>query len=96
MPSFSLEAGTGVVGRRKVRVASGAPASLNGLSRSGGVTQFILSGSAGATFAIEVSPDLVNWTVVNYVVNNTGAVKFTDDSSVGSAQLFYRARLVNP
>ena len=42
------------------------------------------------------SRDLVNWTLVNYVVNNTGAVRFTDDSSAGAARLFYRARLVNP
>ncbi len=96
MPSFAVEAGTGVVGRRKVGVASGAQAKLNGLQRTSDVTQFILSGPAGATYAIEVSPDLVNWTLVNYVVNNTGAVRFTDDSGDGFARRFYRARFVSP
>ena len=96
MPGFALEPGTGVVGRRKLAVAGGAPARLSSLSRAGGAAQFILSGPVGATYAVEVSSDLVSWTLVNYVVNNTGAVRFTDDSGAGSENRFYRARLVNP
>jgi predicted short-subunit dehydrogenase-like oxidoreductase (DUF2520 family) len=94
MHSFSLEAGTGIVGRRKIQSASGATVTLGGLSRSNGETSFVLASPAGSALVVEASTDLVNWVVVGQIVNNPGAVKFVDES--GANHRFYRARLANP
>jgi hypothetical protein len=95
MPSFSLEPGTGVAKRRTLR-ASTVRAALQNPTRSANGTSFVLSGVAGAVYAIETSTDLVNWTTVDYVVNNSGAVQFTDTSSSAGQRRFYRARMINP
>jgi hypothetical protein len=94
MHSFALEAGTGIVGRRKLQSASGATVTLAGLSRSNGETSFVLASPAGAALVVEASTDLVNWVVVGQIVNNPGAVKFVDGS--GANHRFYRARIANP
>jgi len=94
MHSFSLEAGTGIVGRRKIQSTSGATVTLGGLSRSNGETSFVLASPAGTALVVEASTDLVNWVVVGQIVNNPGAVKFVDES--GANHRFYRARIANP
>ncbi len=94
MNGFSLEAGTGIVGRRKIQSASGATVTLAGMSRANGETSFVLASPAGAALVVEASTDLVNWVVVGQMVNNSGAVKFVDESAGGHR--FYRARIANP
>jgi hypothetical protein len=96
MPSFALEAGTGVVGRHKIQSVTSVPTQLGGFSHSLNAVSFVLTGPAGATVAIEASPDLVNWTVIAYVVNNSGAVKFADPNATPSSIRFYRAKNVSP
>ncbi len=96
MPSFALNAGTGVQSRRGVQLTSTAPTRIEGFSRSAAGVSFVVSGPPGAAFAIEVSSDLSNWTLLEHVVNNTGALKFNDAAAVSQATRFYRARLVGP
>jgi hypothetical protein len=96
MPSFSLQPGTGVVARRSSKSAESIPTRLNAFARSGSSAAFVLSGSAGATFVIEISGDLMYWSTLTYVVNNSGAVKFVDTEAPAGVTRFYRARLVNP
>jgi hypothetical protein len=96
MPSFSLNAGTGVAPRRKIQSIGAAPVALSGFRRSGGACNFILTGTPGATLAVEVSTNLVNWSVVDYVVNASGAMAFEDASAGSSGQRFYRARTIAP
>jgi hypothetical protein len=96
MPSFSLTAGTGVVGRRKILSANPASVMLSSFNRSAGTNSFILTGTPGATLAIEVSTDLVNWTVADYVINSSGAQTYLDQTAGSSGQRFYRARVIAP
>jgi hypothetical protein len=96
MPSFSLTAGTGVAARRKILSANPASVMLSSFNRSGGAYSFILTGTPGATLAIEVSTDLVNWTVADYVINSSGAQTYLDQMAGPSGQRFYRARVIAP
>jgi hypothetical protein len=96
MSGFSLTAGTGLAGSPKTSSVGSTQTKLGAFSRSGGANTFVLSGQAGATFAVEGSTDLVNWTLIDHVVNNSGAVKFVDESAPSAGRRFYRARLVSP
>ena len=96
MPEFALEAGTSVVGRRKVLSVSSARPRIAALSRSQQATSFVLTGTPGSTYAIEASTDLLNWSVLGYVVNTSGALKFSDPNPGATGRRFYRAKLVAP
>ncbi len=54
-----------------------------------------LTGPVSATCAIETSPDLITWSTVAYVVNESGVVDYTDRDR-GAGRKFYRVRMVNP
>jgi hypothetical protein len=70
-----------------------APITLTApLVLGGGSFRFTLAGTPG-TYAVEVSADLANWSVVGSVVNTTGTTQFTDTATSGTSRRFYRARL---
>ncbi len=96
MPGFSLQPGTGAEARRGLKLADAVPIQLSKISRSGHTASFVLSGAAGATFAIESSSNLADWTTLGHVVNNSGAVRFVDPNAPAGETRFYRARLINP
>jgi hypothetical protein len=95
MPSFSLEPGGVAAAKRRVVRLSGIPTNLRNVSRARASTTFVLSGAAGVMYAIETSADLETWTVLDYVINNSGAVVVSDTPS-GETRRFYRARAINP
>jgi hypothetical protein len=65
---------------------------LSGPVWTNGQFQFTLNGGLGVTYAIESSPDLVNWTAV--VTNNDASdTRFITLDAQGSAN-FYRFRLI--
>jgi hypothetical protein len=55
-----------------------------------------LSGDVGATYELQTSSDLQQWTSVTRVDNTTGTLVIPVATVPGSAQLYYRARLVTP
>jgi hypothetical protein len=55
-----------------------------------GQLQFRLLGEAGRFYAIQTSPDSINWTTATILVNTNGAVEYIDVTSPAQAQRFYR------
>ena len=53
-----------------------------------------LTGPVGQRFAIQVSPDLSNWTTVATVTNTTGTVPYVDPASASLSGRFYRAMIL--
>jgi hypothetical protein len=94
MQSFALHAGTGLKGHRSLQISS-VPTSLSQFSRTESEASFVLTGPVGVAYAIETSTDLQQWTVVGYVLNNSGAIRFSDRDSAGRSR-FYRARMTGP
>lgn len=86
-------AGTCVTGGRlNVQNALSPPIVLLPLSSNAEPFQLRVSAGPYGTFAIETSPDLVNWSPI--YTNSTGtnwSFDFTDEQSTNSAQKFYRA-----
>jgi hypothetical protein len=73
-----------------VKSGSSTPAHLTTpLALPGGQFQFTLSGAAGASYRIEVSPDLKTWAPWRTVVLTGAATNITD--SAGVSNRFYRA-----
>ncbi|HMJ89364.1 MAG TPA: hypothetical protein VK530_06090, partial [Candidatus Acidoferrum sp.] len=67
---------------------------VSGLKRLGdGAFQIVVEGLDG-TYAIEVSANLVDWTLLQTIVNSTGSIQFSDPDANGSPNRFYRARLI--
>ena len=64
------------------------------LSRTGGQTLLRLTGQNGASFAIEGSTNLVNWTALRTNLVTGGSFDYTDTSSAGLNRRMYRARWV--
>jgi hypothetical protein len=62
---------------------------LNGLVEQG--FRFSLIGQLGASFQIDGSSDLVNWTPLGWITNNFGTSQFLDTAAVTNASYFYRA-----
>ncbi len=52
----------------------------------------VLSGQTGGNYAIDGSPDLVNWTPLVTFVNTNGTYQFTDIFATNHAVGFYRGR----
>jgi len=69
------------------------PATFGGLVRQpSGQFQFNLSGDPGANYIVEVSDDLVTWTLVTNVSNSPASIPISDPQATGHQQRFYRAR----
>jgi hypothetical protein len=62
---------------------------LNGMFAQG--FRFSLIGGLGASFRIDGSADLVNWTPLGQIMNNFGKSQFLDTAAVTNAPQFYRA-----
>jgi hypothetical protein len=54
--------------------------------------QFTATGQAAATYIIETSTDLVNWTTLTNLVATNGQFTFNAGSPTNGAQRFFRAR----
>ena len=62
-------------------------------STSNGQFKLALVGSAGGTYDIEASQDLMSWLVIGTVTLDTnGAVDFTDPNTANFSKRFYRTR----
>jgi hypothetical protein len=96
MPSFTLVSGTAVAARRKSLSGNTVRSKIASLSRSNDVNTLVISGPVGSLLAIEASSDLAEWSVIDYLPNNSGVVKLNDPRPAGTPQMFYRARVVNP
>ena len=66
------------------------PATLSALAYTGGTFQFLVSGTAGANYAVQVSTNLAlsNWTSL---FTNASPFTFTDANPGAASQKFYRA-----
>jgi hypothetical protein len=53
--------------------------------------RFSLIGALGASFRIDGSADLMNWTPIGWITNNFGTSQFLDTAAVTNAAQFYRA-----
>jgi hypothetical protein len=53
--------------------------------------RFSLIGGLGASFQIDGSADLMNWTPLGWITNNFGTSQFLDTAAVTNASQFYRA-----
>ena len=94
MPEFAL-ALPGLAAAQ-VKSTASLPLTLRHLSRTATGWAFMVTGAAGATYAIETSTDLTQWTTAAYVVaNKSGVVEFFHNVP-GGERCFYRATLVNP
>ena len=56
--------------------------------------QITVSSDAGMHYALEASPDMVQWLEVTNFVNDTGLVDVVDAEGAGASQRFYRVRWV--
>lgn len=57
---------------------------------SNGLLVYQLTGQV-ATYSIQSSSDLVNWTTIAYLANTNGTVNFVDQKSLSYPSQFYRA-----
>ena len=57
-----------------------------------GQFQFILKGDAAARYTIEASSNLLDWSFVTNILNDTGDIQFLDLESHDIPQRFYRVR----
>ena len=91
LPSLAGKCVTG--GRLNLRKALSPPISLAALSSAGGGPfQLRVSADPGRTCVIEVATYLTNWSrIFTNTSSANGTFDFTDDTSVDSAQRFYRA-----
>ncbi|MEW6305980.1 MAG: tandem-95 repeat protein [Verrucomicrobiota bacterium] len=49
-------------------------------------------GETGVTYVVEVSSDLMNWTVIDTIVGTSGEVPIVDPGAIGAGLRFYRVR----
>jgi hypothetical protein len=55
--------------------------------------QLVINGEPGATYAIEVSTNLLDWSTLTNLVNTNGTIEFNVGDTTSDAQRFFRARL---
>jgi hypothetical protein len=60
----------------------------------GGAFRFTLTGVAGRVYALETTVDLVNWSTLATLTNQTGGILFIDQPQPIQARHFYRGREV--
>jgi hypothetical protein len=78
-----------------VLTVASPPLLLNARTTGNRVFAFTLSGTAGLPYAIEVSTNLQQWTLLALVTNTTGLVDFVDAASSQYPLRFYRARFAS-
>jgi len=91
-----------VVVSNAINSVTSAPASLRIVVRptlaaaqlSNGTFRFTLSGNGGYNYLVEGSTNLLNWSPVTTVSNQSGQVQVVDPASSNRVYRFYRARLV--
>ncbi|HEY1173358.1 MAG TPA: hypothetical protein VGH19_18460 [Verrucomicrobiae bacterium] len=58
--------------------------------------QFMMQATPGRTYAIEVSTDFIDWSVITNVFNATGTFQVVDPQATNFNGLFYRSLLLPP
>jgi len=61
---------------------------------NGGPVRLQIQGTAGRSYVLEVSDDLVHWTALSTLENTTGTLGYLDTASSLQAQRYYRAVLL--
>lgn len=54
--------------------------------------QLLLAGDPGATYCVQISTNLANWTALTNIILTSGASAFDIGSLTNDAQRFFRAR----
>jgi hypothetical protein len=69
-----------------------APAHFEFISLNSNGLQMSLSGETDATYSVESSTNLLNWTEVTNFVNTNGTFQFIDGTFSNYLQRFFRAK----
>jgi hypothetical protein len=69
--------------------------SVGSVASASGLMTIQFTGSDGHTYAVEVSPDLVNWTRVSTNCPVGDAFNFTNSPALNGSAQFYRSVLLN-
>jgi hypothetical protein len=77
-----------------VLTVAGPPVLLNPRTIADGAFTFTIVGAAGLAYLVEVTTNLVEWTPLGSVSNQTGQAAFIDSTSSNSVARFYRASWV--
>ena len=97
LQSFSLNFATGPapMSRSKLVAAPRTAPHIGWPNRTAdGTLYFILDGEFGASYDVQTSPDLKNWTSLTQILNVTGPAKIVDSEAGHWPQRFYRARVL--
>ncbi|MBA4149357.1 MAG: family 10 glycosylhydrolase [Verrucomicrobia bacterium] len=54
--------------------------------------RFVMEGEPGYSYSIDVSTNLIQWTTLTNLLNESGSVEFIDPDSSNQARRFYRSR----
>jgi hypothetical protein len=74
-----------------VLTVAGPPVLLNPRITAGRAFSFTIAGATGLVYAIEVTTNLMQWSPLGSVSNETGQADFIDSGSSNSVSRFYRA-----
>jgi hypothetical protein len=74
-----------------VLTVAGPPVLLNPRTTAGGAFTFTIAGATGLVYAVEVSTNLVQWSLLGSMSNETGQTNFIDSVSSNGVSRFYRA-----
>lgn len=67
------------------------PFTLSVTGMTNGTQVMQLTGPAGYTYSVELSSNLINWSVMAMLANTNGIVRFLDTESTNAPMRFYRA-----
>jgi hypothetical protein len=59
---------------------------------SDGKVHLVIDSPAGASFQVQASSDLVNWSLLTSITNSPGTAQLDDPSAAAQARRFYRAK----